>query len=132
MNRRNERKSSKKGVFFAGVFAGLFAAALVVIIGVFYILKNPQKVMNKAFDMGVRQAVVQTMRSVPRDYISLRKDDMVESVNRFLQAYSQGLLSPQELQGLTQKAFAATADQKITPEEIDEILKTMNQTVQQR
>ena len=132
MNRRNERKSSKKGVFFAGVFTGLFAAALVVIIGVFYILKNPQKVMNKAFDMGVRQAVVQTMRSVPRDYISLRKDDMVESVNRFLQAYSQGLLSPQELQGLTQKAFAATADQKITPEEIDEILKTMNQTFQQQ
>ena len=132
MNRRNERKSSKRGIFFAGVITGLCAAALFVIIGVFYILKNPQKVMDKAFDMGVRQAVVQTMRSVPRDYIAQRKDDMVESVNRFLQAYSQGLLSPQELQGLTQKAFAATADQKITPEEIDEILKTMNQTFQQQ
>jgi hypothetical protein len=127
LNRRNERKTSK---FLIGFVSGMLFTVLLVVASVFYLIKNPQKVMNKAFDMGVRRAVVQTLRSIPRDYIHMNKDEMVESVNHFLQAYSEGRLSSQELQDITQKAFAAIADQKITPEEIDEILKTMNQHIQ--
>ena len=99
------------------------------ILGVTYIIKNPERMMEKVADLGIKQALVRTMRTVPRRYIAERKDDIVESANRFLQAYSQGNLSTRQLNTLTQKVFESTADQEITPEEMDDLLNTINQIV---
>lgn len=127
--RNRKRNFSKTGVFFTGLLTGVLIIIVIGILGVTYIIKNPERVMEKAADLGIKQAVVRTMRTVPRRYIAERKDDIVESTNRFLQAYSQGNLSSRELNTLTQKVFESTADQEITPEEIDDILEMINQFV---
>ncbi len=130
MDPRNRRRNfSRTGVFFTGFLSGVVIIIVIGILGVTYIIKNPERMMEKVADLGIKQALVRTMRTVPRRYIAERKDDIVESANRFLQAYSQGNLSTRQLNTLTQKVFESTADQEITPEEMDDLLNTINQIV---
>jgi len=127
---RNRRRNfSKAGVFFTGFFSGIVMIVVIGILGITYIIKNPERMMEKAADLGLKQAVVRTMKTIPRKYIAEKKDDIVDSANRFLQAYSRGNLSSRELNMLTQKVFESTADQEITPEEIDDLLNTVRQIV---
>lgn len=127
--RNRKRNFSRTGVFFTGFLSGVVIIIVIGILGVTYIIKNPEMVMKKAADFGIKQVVVRTMKTVPRKYIAERKDDILESANRFLQAYSQGNLSARQLNTLTQKVFESTADQEITPEEIDDLLNTIHQIV---
>jgi len=127
--RNRKRNFSKTGVFFTGFLSGVVIIIVIGILGITYIIKNPERVMKKAADFGIKQVVVRTMKTVPRKYIAERKDDIVASANRFLQAYSQGNLSTRQLNTLTQKVFESTADQEITPEEIDDLLNMINQIV---
>jgi hypothetical protein len=120
---------SRTKIFFTGVIAGIVISVLIGMAGVMYLIKNPKIILEKAADLGIKQAVVKTMRTVPREYIARKKDEILESANRFLQAYSQGTLSSKELNVLTQKIFESSADQEVTPEEMDDLLKIIDQFV---
>jgi len=86
--------------------------------------------MNKAVDMGLNRVVNKTIQTVPQTYIGQRQNDIATTAQKLAQAYSENRISPAEMDGLARKVFTAMADQQITKQEIDDLLKIMNQLAQ--
>lgn len=126
MERRNQRGFSKGGSFFIGFFVGILVSALVVVGLAGYFIKHPKTLIEKAADVAVDRVVERAVQSVPKDFIAKRQEAIANSAHRLAQAYSQNRITPAEMNLLVKKMFAAVADQKITPAEIDEILQLAN------
>jgi hypothetical protein len=116
---------SKSGMFFVGFFVGILVAALVLIGAARYVIQNPRKFLGKAADLGVSRIIEKTMASAPKQYIGQKQEDIAATAQVFANAYSQNRIKPEDLQALGGKVVSIMADQKITPEEIDEVLQMM-------
>lgn len=126
MERRKQRGFSRGGTFFVGFFVGVLFSAFVVVGLAGYFIRYPQKIIVKAVDLGMNRVVEKTVESIPRDFVSERQEEITESAQRFAQAFTQNRISQADMNVLARKFFSVIADQKITPEEIDEILRLVN------
>jgi len=125
-----QKQSSRTGSFFIGFFLGALITVLIGIGLAGYLIRHPQVVMNKAVDMGLNRVVNKTIQTVPQTYIGQRQNDIATTAQKLAQAYSENRISPAEMDGLARKVFTAMADQQITKQEIDDLLKIMNQLAQ--
>ena len=126
MERRERRGSPRVGIFFIGFFVGILVSALVVVGLAGYLIRHPKTLIEKAADVAVDRIVERAVQSVPKDFIAKRQEAIANSAHRLAQAYSENRITPAEMNLLAKKMFAAVADQKITPGEIDEILQFIN------
>ena len=118
---------SKTGMFFIGFFTGILIMALILIGAARYFVTNPQKVIGKVAAAGVSRAIEKTMASAPKQYIGQKQEEIAATAQTFANAYSQNRISPDNIQALGGKVVSIMADQRITPEEIDEVLQMMKQ-----
>jgi hypothetical protein len=117
---------SKGGSFFVGFLLGLLAAALAGFLSARYILRHPQQVMARVAMPRVNQMVQRTMSSAPREYIGEKQDDIGTTAHALARAYSEGRVTPEDMQAIGGRLFAMMADQQITPKEIDEVLRMIH------
>ncbi|NQT24233.1 hypothetical protein HQ585_02650 [candidate division KSB1 bacterium] len=126
----NRRRKSGFGAFFAGFFMALFLVVISGFLLVNYTLKHPQKIAEKAAQMGlvkvvektVVQTVTKTISSIPRDQVAIRQDRINQSVQNLTQSFSENRLDFDDLQVLGDQVFQAAADQQVTTKEIDALL----------
>lgn len=117
-------------MFLIGFFSGILVAALVLIAMAGFFLRNPQMVLTHAVDLGAKRLVQKTMESAPREYIGQKQDEIAVSAQKFAKAFSENRISPADMQMLSAKFLGMLADQKITQQEIDEMLRMINQFAQ--
>ncbi|MFC1569524.1 hypothetical protein ACFL4L_04760 [bacterium] len=125
---------SKVGVFISGFFFGLLVSAITALLLARYVMQNPQKVMAKAQDLGMNQvvekavekSVQKTVASIPQEVVAVRQDDINRTVQNLTEAYSENRITPTDMQLIAGKFFGMMADQKITPQEMDEMMNFMN------
>ncbi|HEX9934864.1 MAG TPA: hypothetical protein VGB38_06670 [bacterium] len=120
------RRFSKAGMFFIGFFSGLLAAAVLLVVSAGYVFKHPQIVLTKAGDFGIRRVFEKTVESAPREYIGQKQDEIAVTAQKFAKAFSESRISPADMQLITVRLVSVMADQKITPDEVDETLRMMN------
>ena len=116
---------SKSGMFFVGFFCGILVLAAAGLIGVQYLLKNPQIMIGKVATVGVGKMIQKTAASAPREYIGQKQDEIAVTAQAFAKAYSEQRVTPEDVQAIGVKVLSVLADQKITQQEIDEVLRTM-------
>ena len=126
MERRKQRGLSRGGTFLVGFFVGVLCSAFVVVGLAGYFIRYPQKIIVKAVDLGMNRVVEKTVQSIPRDFVSERQEEITASAQQFAQAFTQNRISQADMNVIAKKFFSVIADQKITPEEIDEILQLVN------
>jgi hypothetical protein len=127
---RRPSRFSKTGLFFIGFFAGLLVAAGLVIAAAGYVMKNPEVVLVKAADFGIKRVVEKTVESAPKEYIGQKQDEIAATAQGFARAFSENRISPADMQMITARMIALMADQRITEDEIDGMLRLMNQFAQ--
>ncbi|MBN2104505.1 hypothetical protein JW835_10745 [bacterium] len=126
---------SRIGNFILGFFFGILLSLGGIYFTARYAIKNPQVITERARDLGmekmvekaVEKSVQRTVASIPRDVVSVRQDDINRTVQNLTQAYSENRITPTDMQLIAGKFFGMMADQKITPQEMDELLNFMNQ-----
>ena len=122
---------STVGSFFSGLFFGIFICLIAIVALGFYAFNNPDKFLNKALAMGggqlietkVTETVNKTVESIPRDFVALKQKDINRSFNKLTTAYSEGNLSSTDMQMIAGQMYQMMADQKVTPKEIEKLLK---------
>ena len=124
----HSRRSGGAGRFFAGFFTGLIFAAALAVAGGVYLVKHP-KAVSQVVAKQANQVVRKTLDSVPKDLLAQRQAEISELFSRFVKAYSAGRVSAQTLEQLSQSAFAAAADQKVTAVEIDDLLDQLRRAM---
>jgi hypothetical protein len=120
------RHFSKGGMFMVGFMSGVLVAAAVLAVTAGYVIKHPQAVLNKAVNLGAKQIVQRTLETAPKEYIGQKQDEIASSAQKFSKAFSENRISPADVQLLSAHLFGMLADQKITREEIDSMLKLVN------
>jgi len=136
--RTNPSGASKFGAFVGGVFFGILIAAVAMLLFMRYFIRNPQTVLSRAENLGVQKvvekavekSVQKTVASIPQDVVAVRQDDINRTVQNLTEAYSENRITPTDMQLIAGKFFGMMADQKITPEEMDEMLRFMNRMTQ--
>jgi hypothetical protein len=128
---KNQSRFSKAGMFIVGFFSGLLGAALVLVLLAGYVLKHPQAILIKAGDFGIKHVVEKTVESAPKAYIGEKQDEIASTAQKMAKAFSENRISPADMQMLAARFMGMMADQNITKEEIDEVLRLMNQFTQQ-
>jgi hypothetical protein len=126
MRPQTHRRSSKAGTFFIGFLVGILVSAAIVLVLAGYFIKHPKSIIDKAADVAVERVVEKTVQSVPKDYIGRQQEEIANTARRFADAFSQNRITPAQMNMLAKKMLAVIADQKITQNEIDEILRLMN------
>jgi hypothetical protein len=125
-----EKRLSRIVLFIAGFFSGLIVSALIVVGVAYYAIQYPQKVIVRAVDFGIDKAVEKTVektiQSIPKDYIGKRQGEITSSAERFARAFSQDRISQEEANGIARQFLTSMADQQITPQEIDDLLRLVN------
>lgn len=123
-----------KGRVFSAFLAGFFTALILAGVSGFflvqYAMRHPQDVADRAARMGmvrtvektVVRTVTRTVHSIPRDEVARRQERIDRTVQNLTRAFTENRLSYEDIQILGDRAFGAAADQKITPQEIDELL----------
>ena len=124
---REKRGFSRGGMFAIGFLLGILFTLLILAGVTGYVMKHPQQVLVKVADYGVRQTIQKTAQSMPRDYIGQRQNDIAKSAQEFAQAFSENRISQQEMALIGRQFFVVMADQRITPDEIDHLLRTIDQ-----
>ena len=122
---------STVGSFLSGLFFGILICVIAIGALGYYAFNNPEKFMNKALALGgnqlietkVTETVNKTVESIPRDYVALKQKDINQSFNRLTTAYSEGKLSSTDMQMIAGQMYQIMADQKVTPKEIEKLLK---------
>jgi tetrahydromethanopterin S-methyltransferase subunit B len=126
---------SKIGTFFFGFFVGIFVSIILAALIARHIVRNPQTVWTKAQEMGmdkvvesvVENSIGKTVTSVPQEVIAVKQQDINQTVANLTQAYAENKLTPMDMQLITGKVFGIMTDQKISPQEIDELLRFLNE-----
>ena len=116
---------SKSGMFFIGFFAGILVVAAAAIVLANYVLKNPQLVMGKVATVSMGKLIQKTAATAPREYIGQKQDEIAVTAQAFAKAYSEQKVTPEDVQAIGVKVLSVLADQKITQQEIDEVLRMM-------
>jgi hypothetical protein len=122
-----KKKFSRGGMFAIGFSSGVLFALLVAAGVAGYAMKHPQQVLVKVADYGVRQTIQKTAQSMPKDYIGQRQEDIARSAQEFARAFSENRFTQHEMGLIGKQFFVVMADQKITPDEIDHLLRTIDQ-----
>lgn len=117
------RSRGRAGMFFSGFFTGLLFAAVICLAAVLYVVNNPPAVMLKVGKAGVSRVVKQVSRTIPKEYMATHQDEITDVLSRFVRAYAAGLITPDDMDALTQKGFEFSADQTITEAEMDTMLQ---------
>lgn len=126
---------AKFGTFVFGFFFGIVVSGIGAFVIARYMMQHPQAVMSKAHDLGmdqvvehaVEKSVEKTVAAIPQDMVAVRQQDINQTVQNLTQAYSENRITPTDMQLIAGKFFGMMADQKITPQEMDEMLSFMNQ-----
>jgi hypothetical protein len=116
---------SKSGMFFVGFFTGILLVAAAAIVIANYVIKNPQWVMGKVATVSVGKLIRKTAATAPREYIGQKQDEIAVTAQAFAKAYSEQRVTPEDVQAIGVKVLSVLADQKITQQEIDEVLRMM-------
>lgn len=128
MDRIKEKKGfSRGGMFTIGFLLGILSTLLILAGIAGYAMKHPQQILVKVADYGVRKTIQKTTQSMPRDYIGQRQNDIARSAQQFAQAFSENRITQHEMALIGRQFFVVMADQKITPDEIDHLLRTIDQ-----
>ena len=123
------------GTFLTGFFIGIMFTVISAVLILRHIMQNPQSVWNGAQDMGmdrimervVENSVEKTVASIPKEIIAVKQQDINQTVANLTQAYADNRLSPMDMQLIAGQVFGMMTDQKITPQEIDELLRFLNE-----
>ena len=129
---KKQRGFSKGGTFLVGFLVGMLVSVLIVVGLAGYFIRHPQKIIEKAVDVGMSRVVEQAVQSIPKDYMARRQKDISESVRQLTQAFSEDRISSADIQKLSKKVLTAVADRKVTPEEIDELIGLIDQFTRRR
>jgi hypothetical protein len=129
----------KIGSFFFGVVIGIFVSLTLAAFAARHIMRNPQTVWIKLQDTGmdkvvesvVENSIGKTVTSVPQEVIAVKQQDINKTVANLTQAYAENKLTPMDMQLITGKVFSIMTDQKISPQEIDELLQFLNELARQ-
>lgn len=127
----NRGRFSKGGLFFIGLFTGVLVSVVACLSIASYLLKNPQKIVGKAVDMGMNRVIVKTMETVPREFVSQRETEITSAAQRFATAFSQNKIPPEKISELARMGFTIMQDQRITTKEIDEVIQAVNRIARQ-
>jgi hypothetical protein len=122
-----KKRFSRGGMFAIGFFSGVLLTLLIAAGVIGYAMKHPQQVLVKVADYGVRQTIQKTAQSMPKDYIGQRQNDIARSAQQFASAFSENRITQNEMGLIGKQFFVVMADQKITPDEIDHLLRTIDQ-----
>lgn len=125
---------SKFGIFMFGFLFGIIVSGIGAVLVARYMMQHPQEVMAKVQDLGmdqvveraVEKSVEKTVAAIPQDLVAVRQDDINRTVQNITQAYSENRITPTDMQLIAGKFFGMMADQKLTPQEMDEMLNFMN------
>jgi hypothetical protein len=116
---------SKAGMFFVGLFCGILLAAAAGLMGAKYLINNPQIVIGRVALAGMGKLIQKTAASAPREYIGRKQDEIAVTAQAFAKAYSEQKVTPEDVQAIGVKVMSVLADQKISQQEIDEVLRMM-------
>ena len=116
---------SKSGMFFVGFFCGILLAAAAGLMGAKYLINNPQVVLGRVASAGMGKLIQKTAASAPREYIGRKQDEIAVTAQAFAKAYSEQKITPEDVQAIGVKVMSVLADQKISQQEIDEVLRLM-------
>jgi hypothetical protein len=127
---RRRKKSSGAGIFILGFLSGILVSGIIIISVAGYFLRNPQRMLSKAVDIGLNRVVEQTIQSIPKEYVARKQQELVDTAARFAEAFSQNRISNAEVDRLSQMVIQTVIDRQVTAEEIDELLEAVNRIVQ--
>ena len=127
---RRRKKSSGTGIFILGFLSGILVSGIIIIGVAGYFLRNPQRMLSKAVDIGLNRVVEQTIQSIPKEYVARKQQELVDTAARFTEAFSQNRISNTEMDQLSQMVIQTVIDRQVTAEEIDELLEAVNRIVQ--
>jgi len=130
-----QRQSSGSGKFWAGLATGILGSIAIGLILLLSAMKNPRVLLKAAQKYGLEQAVEKTaikaasrtLQTIPKEYVALRQEVIGSTVRKLTDAYSDSKISDQDISRLTGKFYEAIADQNVSPEEIDQILKLVDE-----
>jgi len=118
---RSQRRG-RVASYFSGFFSGIIVAVIIGLASGLYLLKNPPVAVMKVANAGVSRVIRKVNASMPKAYMAKNQNEISDLLSRFVKAYANGKISPEDMDILTQKAFEASADQKITEQEIRQML----------
>ncbi len=127
----NRGRFSKGGLFLIGFVTGVLVSVVACLCLANYLIKNPQKIIGKAVDAGMNRVIIKTMETVPREFVSQRETEITSAAQRFATAFSQNKIPPEKISELARMGFTIMQDQKITTQEIDEVIQTVNRISRQ-
>lgn len=129
-NITNEKGFSRAGSFFIGFFLGMLVCVIIVIAALKYVISNPQPVIIKAVDLGATRLIEKTVETIPKEYVVVHQNDINQSVMKVTQAYAEGRLTSSDIQSMGREVFQLIADQEITSDEIDRMIRLINRIVE--
>jgi hypothetical protein len=128
MNMNPKSKSKGWTRFFAGLFTGIALTIAALVLGGIYFMRNPELITKQIHQRGSR-VISHTMQSLPKEYLADKQDEVIELVNAFVRAYSEDRITFADMDRISQKAFTAAADSRITPREADEFMVLVREIV---
>lgn len=128
------RRRGTAGSFFAGFFTGLLLVCIIGLVVGIYLMENPQKVIQSAEKMGAKKIVqkqmqkvmVKTVNTIPKDYVAVHQDEIVQKFQQVTTAYSLGTLTADDIYLLYNDFFMIIGDGEIQPGEIDNIMRKVD------
>ena len=129
------RQGSGFGKFWAGLATGILVSIAVGLIFLLSAMRNPRMLLKGAQKFGLVQAVEKTavraasktLQTIPKEYVALRQEVIGTTVRKLTDAYSDNKLNDQDISRLTGRFYESIADQNVSPEEIDQILKMVDE-----
>jgi hypothetical protein len=124
--RRTKKRVSRGKWFFLGWLTGMISILLLILAAGLIVMKNPGIVLSGLAGKRVEKVVTRTLQTIPKETIREKHDEIIEAVRHLSYAYADDRLPPTALQDLSSRTFTAVADQQVTAEEIDDLIRSIH------
>lgn len=126
---KRRRNASRWGSFFIGFILGVVISGLLAAGAIVTMLRNPQKILVKAVDLGIARAAQKTVESIPRAYVAERQEEITNTVRELTRAYHENRLDAEGVKAITGRFVDVVADQQVTSDEIEALINLVDDII---
>jgi hypothetical protein len=120
----------KKRIFVRGLLAGMLAMLMILSSVGGYFWVNRMQYAASAAEYVAGDFLWSVFRYFPDGYVSNNREKFVSTLDAFTNAVSFGKITKSDFQQLSASFMASLQDRKLTYQEIDDILRIMNEAAE--
>lgn len=126
-----ERNLASRRGFWKGLLAGVVAILLLMGVGGFMIVQNPAATLEFAADHFLMDYLESLFAGFPDAYMTNNRERVIQTLDDFTNAMQYQRVSKDAFRAIARQMFAALQDRRLTYQELDGLLATMQEAAKQ-